>query len=321
MQAVLCTSYGSPDVLSLEEVDKPTPKENEVLIKIVAAATNPLDWHRMRGQPVLVRLNDGFTKPKDPRLGADIAGRVETVGSGVQSFKPGDEVFGEIGAGGFAEYVAVKESAVVHKPANLSFAEAAALPVAALTALQGLRDHGKIASGQSVLINGASGGVGTYAVQMAKAFGANVTGVCSTRNLELVRELGADQVIDYTTTDFTRSGQQYDLILDAVGNRSLADYRRALTPKGICAVAGFTTLARALPVMLFGSWGGQPISMFLAKPNQPDLETIRGMLESGAVRSIIDREFPLAETAEAIRYLETSRARGKVIITVNHDTN
>ncbi|MEZ4726213.1 MAG: NAD(P)-dependent alcohol dehydrogenase [Caldilineaceae bacterium] len=249
MKAVVYPTYGSPDVLELRTVEQPAPKDNQVRIKVYAAAANPLDWHRMRGAPFLVRLSDGLRKPKDSRLGADIAGRVEAVGSAVTTFQPGDEVFGEIGAGGFAEYVCVKETALAPKPANLSFAEAAAAPVAALTALQGLRNHGKLQAGQTVLINGASGGVGTFAVQMAKAFGAQVTGVCSTRNLDLVRSLGADQMIDYTQTDFTKTGQRYDLIFDAVGNQSVAAYRRALTPQGISVVAGFTTLARMFPII------------------------------------------------------------------------
>ncbi|MEZ4865600.1 MAG: NAD(P)-dependent alcohol dehydrogenase [Caldilineaceae bacterium] len=316
MKAVVYPTYGPPDVLELQEIDKPTPQDNQVLVKVYAAAANPLDWHRMRGAPFLVRLSDGLRKPKDPRLGADIAGQVEAVGRAVTALRPGDAVFGEIGAGGFAEYVCVKETAVAPKPANLSYAEAAAAPVAAFTALQGLRDHGKLQSGQKVLINGASGGVGTFAVQMAKVFGAEVTGVCSTRNLELVRSLGADQVIDYTQTDFTKTGQRYDLIFDAVGNQSVAAYRRALTRQGIGVVAGFTTLARMLPIMLFGSWGQQKISAFLAHPNPSDLQAIKELLESGQVAPIIDRDYPLAKTTDAIRYLETGRARGKVIILV-----
>jgi len=320
MKAIVYPTYGSPDVLELQDIDKPTPQDNQVLVKVHAAAANPLDWHRMRGAPFLVRLSDGLRKPKNPRLGADIAGRVEAVGRAVTAFQPGDDVFGEIGAGGFAEYVCVKEAALVSKPANLSFAAAAAAPVAALTALQGLRNHGKLQSGQKVLINGASGGVGTFTVQMAKAFGAEVTGVCSTRNLELVRKLGADHVIDYTQTDFTKTGQRYDLIFDAVGNRSVSDYRRTLAPQGIGVVAGFTTLARMFPIMLFGSWGQQKISAFLAQPNQSDLLVIKELLETGKVAPVIDRCYPLAETAAAIRYLETARARGKVIITIaEHD--
>ncbi len=317
MKTILYTKYGSPDVLQLTEVANPVPKTNEVLVQIQAVAANPLDWHKMRAAPFLVRLSDGLLAPKDPRLGADIAGRVVAIGSQVTQFQPGDEVFGEIGAGGFAEYAAVKERAIALKPANLSFAAAAATPVAGFTALQGLCDTGKLQAGQTVLVNGASGGVGTFAVQIAKALGAaEVTGVCSTRNLELVRKLGADHVIDYTQTDFTRTGQRYDLILDAIGNRSVADCRRVLTPQGICAVAGFTTLARLFQIILFGSWGGQKMSTFLANPNQKDLLILKDLLETGKIVPVIDRSYPLAETADAIRYLETGRARGKVIITV-----
>ena len=319
MKAILFPRYGAPDVLRLQEVEKPTPKDNEVLVKIHAAAANPLDWHKMRAAPFLVRLSDGLLAPKDPRLGADIAGRVVAVGRQVTQFQVGDEIFGEIGVGGFADYVAVKERAIAPKPANLSFAQAATIPVAGFTALQGLRDTGKLQSGQTVLVNGASGGVGTFAVQIAKAFGAQVTGVCSTRNLDLVRKLGADQVIDYTQTDFTRTSQRYDLILDAIGNRSVADCRRALTPQGICAVAGFTTMARLFQIILFGSWGGQKMSSFLANPNQKDLLILKELVETGRVVPVIDRTYPLAETAEAIRYLETGRARGKVIIAVAPD--
>ncbi|MCB9150758.1 MAG: NAD(P)-dependent alcohol dehydrogenase [Caldilineaceae bacterium] len=316
MQAILYQRYGSPDVLQLQEVAKPTPQADEVLIKIQAAAANPLDWHHMRGQPFLVRLTGGMRAPKDPRLGADIAGYVEAVGNAVKTFQPGDQVFGEIGVGGFAEYVCAKETALAPKPANLSFAQAAALPVVAFTALQGLRDHGQLQAGQKVLINGASGGVGTLAVQIAKALGADVTGVCSTRNIDLVRGLGADRVIDYTQSDFTRGEQRYDLVYDAVGNRSVPDYRRALTPQGVCVIAGFSTLAWMLQIVLRGSWGGQKVSSHLAQPNQSDLLTIKELSESGKVIPVIDRCYPLAETAEAIRYLETARARGKVIITV-----
>lgn len=317
MKAIVYTKYGSPDVLELKEVEKPMPREDHVLVKIQAAAANPLDWHKMRADPFLVRLDGGLRKPKDPRLGADIAGLVEAVGHNVMHPQPGDPVFGEIGVGGFAQYVCVPAKSLVPKPVNLSFVEAASVPVAALTALQGLRDTGKIEPGQKVLINGASGGVGTFAVQMAKAFGGEVTGVCSTRNAELVRSIGADHVIDYTQTDFTRTGQKYDLIFDAVGNCSPGDYRRALTPQGTGAVAGFTTITRALQVFLLGARGQQKISMFLAKPNQEDLLTIKELIEREEIVPVIDRTYPLAQTADAIRYLETSRARGKVVITVD----
>ena len=319
MKAIIYTKYGSPDVLELREIEKPAPKDDEVLVKIYAAATNPLDWHKMRADPFITRFGDGLLKPKNPRLGADIAGVVEAVGRNVTHLQPGDAIFGEIGVGGFAEYVCVPEKSLVPKPTNLSFTEAASVPVAALTALQGLRDTGEIQPGQKVLINGASGGVGTFAVQMAKAFGGEVTGVCSTRNVDLVRSIGAEHVIDYTQTDFTRTGQQYDLIFDAVGNYSVGSLRRALTPQGIGAVAGFTSLAGALQVLLLGSRGQQKISMFLAQPNQDDLLVIKDLLETDKITPVIDRTYPLAQTADAIRYLETSRARGKVVITVEQN--
>ncbi len=321
MKAILFREYGSPDVLKLEEVEKPSPKENQVLVKVMAAAANPLDWHRMRADPFLVRLGDGLLKPKDPRLGADVAGQVEAVGSNVTQFQPGDEVFGEV-VGGFAEYVCAAESNLVHKPANLSFEEAAAVPVVGFTALQGLRHAGQIQPGQKVLVNGASGGVGTFAVQIAKSFGAEVTAVCSTRNLELVRSIGADHVVDYTKEDFTRNGQQYDVIYDAIGNRSVSDYKRALKPQGSCVIAGFTTMPRMFEHMILGplqSRGDKQIGMMgVAQSNKEDLLFISELLEAGKVVPVIDRRYPLRETAAAIRYLETGRARGKVIITVEN---
>lgn len=319
MKAIIYTRYGSPDVLQFTEIEKPAPKANEVLVKVYAAAVNPLDWHLMRGAPFLARLEGGLFKPKETRLGADLAGRVEAVGAGVTQFKPGDEVFGNMfghGLGAFAEYCCVPEDALVLKPAQVSFENAAAVPVAALTALQGLRNKGQIQAGQKVLINGASGGVGTFAVQIAKAWGAEVTGVCSTRNMEMVRTIGADHVIDYTKEDFTKNGQQYDLIFCAVGNRSIADYKRALKPEGICAIAGFTTLPLLFQHMTLG--GKRVGLMQTVKTNQKDLVFMKELLEVGKVVPVIDRCYPLAETAEAIRYLETGRARGKVVITVEH---
>jgi NADPH:quinone reductase-like Zn-dependent oxidoreductase len=322
MKAIVYTKYGSPDVLQLKEVEKPVPKDNEVLVKIVAASANPLDWHSMRGKPFFIRFESGFPKPKNTLLGADIAGRVEAVGSSATQFQPGDEVFGTISAGGFAEFVCAHENALALKPANLSFEQAAAAPIVAFTALQGLRDTGKIKAGQKVLVNGASGGVGTFAVQIAKSFGAEVTGVCSTRNLEMVRSIGADHVIDYTQEDFSKNGQSYDLIYCAVGNRSAADYKRALTPNGRCVIAGFTTMPHMLfQVVFLGSLmsmiGSKKIgSMGVAKPNQKDLLVIKELLETGKIVPVIDRTYPLNETAEAIRYLEAGHASGKVIITV-----
>jgi NADPH:quinone reductase-like Zn-dependent oxidoreductase len=245
MKAIVYTKYGSPDVLELKEVEKPVPKDDEALIKVHAAAANPADWHLMRAEPFLARLENGLLKPKNSRLGADVAGRGEAIGKNVTEFQVGDEVFGELPLnrlGSFAEYVCVGEEFMALRPANLSFEQAAAVPLAAFTALQGLRDKGQIKAGQKVLINGASGGVGTFAVQLAKAFGTEVTGVCSTRNMEMVRSIGADHVIDYTKEDFTRKGQTYDLIFDAVGNRSLTDLKRALNESGSCAIAGFTSM-------------------------------------------------------------------------------
>jgi NADPH:quinone reductase-like Zn-dependent oxidoreductase len=320
MKAIIFTQYGSPDVLQLAEVEKPTPNENQVLVKVQAAAANPLDWHRLRADPFLVRLDGGLFKPKNPKLGADLAGIVEAVGRNVTEFKPGDEVFGGSG-GAFAEYACVHQKYLALKPANLSFAEAASTPVVGFTALQGLRDAGQIQAGQKVLINGASGGIGTFAVQLAKAYGAAVTGVCSSRNLELVRSIGADHVVDYTQEDFTRNGRQFDLIYDTVGNRSVTDYKRALTPQGTCVIAGFTTMPRLIEHLLLGPLrsksGGKKVGMMgTAKPNKADLLVIKELLETGQIVPVIDRTYPLAETAAAIRYLETGRARGKVIITV-----
>jgi len=323
MKAIVYETYGSPDVLELKEVEKPTPKGDEVLVNVHAAAANPLDWHLMRGEPFLARLENGLRKPKITRLGADIAGRVEAVGADVTQFQPGDVVFGENfarGLGGFAEYVAVPERALALKPANLSLEAAAAVPIAALTALQGLRNKGQIQPGQKVLVNGASGGVGTFAVQIAKALGTEVTGVCSTRNVDMVRSIGADDVVDYTKEDFTRNSQQYDLIFDAVGNRSVADLERALKSRGICAVAGFTTLSRLFQLIVLGAWvsrtGTKQIGlMSTVHTNKEDLLFIKALLEAGKVVPVIDRCYPLCETAEAIRYLETGHARGKVIIT------
>ena len=316
MKAILFTEYGSPDVLQFKDVEKPVPADNEVLIKVYAASANPLDWHSMRGAPFLARVEFGLQKPRDPRLGADVAGRVEAVGKNVTQFQIGDEVFGDIFKGSFAEYACTSEKLLAAKPANSSYEAAAAVPVAALTALQGLRDKGQIRSGQKILINGASGGVGAFAVQIAKSYGTEVTGVCSTRNLDLVRSIGADHVIDYTKEDFTNNGQRYDLIFDTIGNLSVSGCQRALSPNGICAIAGFTTMFHLLQVMLFG---GKKVGMMeTAKADKKDLLFIKELLETGKVVPVIDRTYKLNETAEAIRYLETSRARGKVVITVEH---
>jgi NADPH:quinone reductase-like Zn-dependent oxidoreductase len=323
MKAIVYTRYGPPEVLQLKEVAKPTPKEDEVLVKVHAASVNAYDWHLLSADIFLVRLmGGGLLKPKNTILGADIAGRVEAVGRNVKQFQPGDEVFGDIagcGNGGFAEYVSVPENALALKPANLSFEEAAAVPMAAVTALQGLRDQGKIQPGQKVLINGASGGVGTFAVQIAKSFGAEVTAVCSTRNLDMARSIGADQVIDYTQEDFTQNGQQYDLILAVNGYHPILAYKRALTPKGIYVMAGGTP-AQIFQAMLLGPWmsktGGKKMGNVSAKQSQTDLVYLKGLLEAGKIKPVIDKCYPLSETAEALRYRGEGHARGKVVITV-----
>lgn len=325
MRAIICTEYGSPDVFQLKEVEKPTPKDHEVLIKVHAASVNPLDWHFLRGTPFLARFGHGFLKPKIKILGADMSGRVEAVGINVKLFKLGDEVFGDLyplGLGAFSEYVSVPENAaLVLKPISISLEEASAVPVAAVTALWGLRDKGNIQSGQRVLINGASGGVGTFAVQIAKSFGTEVTGVCSTNNLEMVQSIGADQVIDYTQEDFTKSGQCYDLIIDNVGNRSVLDLRRALNPNGICVIIGFSSMANLLQAMFMGPLvsmtGSKKITLMgEMKANKKDLDVIKELIDAGKVAPVIDRRYPLSEVAEAIRYLEEGHARGKVVITV-----
>jgi len=324
MKAIVYTEYGSPDVLQFKEVETPTTGDNEVLVKVYAASANPADWHTMRAEPFLARLANGFFKPNNPRLGADVTGRVEAVGKSVTQFQVGDDVFGCLSLSGmssFAEYVCASQDTFVLKPTNMTFEQAAAVPLAAFTALQGLRDKRQIQSGQKVLINGASGGVGTFAVQIAKSFGAEVTGVCSTRNLDMVRSIGADHVIDYTREDFTNNGQQYDLLYCAVGNRSITDYQRALKPQGACVVAGFTNLRLLFEHMILGPLrskaGGKQVGLMpTMKPNQKDLAFIKELLEGGKVVPVIDRRYPLSETAEAIRYLETGRARGKVVITV-----
>jgi NADPH:quinone reductase-like Zn-dependent oxidoreductase len=353
MKAIVYTKYGPPDVLRLIDVEKPTPRDNEVLIKIYAVSLNAADWHLLRADPFLVRLMAGFLKPKNQILGADIAGRVEAVGKNVKQFQPGNEVFGDIsecGLGGFAEYVCASEDALVLKPVNISFEEAASVPMAAVTALQGLRDKGQIQPGlvassaccspmhpglvassaccspmhpgQKVLINGASGGVGTFAVQIAKSFGAEVTAVCSTRNLDMARSIGADHVIDYTKEDFTKNGKCYDLILAANGYHPISDYKRALSPRGIYVMTGGSG-AQMFQAMFIGPWismtGNKKMGSIMAKPNQKDLTIMKELLETGKVVPVIDRRYPLSEAAEAIRYLEEGHAKGKVVITVEHN--
>jgi len=322
MKAILYEQYGQPEVLQLKEVKQPVPKDDEVLVKVHAASLNAADWHLLTADIFLVRLmTGGFLKPKYKILGSDIAGRVEAIGKNVKQFQPGDDVFGDIfacGLGGFAEYVCARENALVLKPANISFEEAAAMPLAGGTALRGLRDIGKIQPGKKVLINGASGGVGTFAVQIAKAFGAEVTAVCSTRNLDMARSIGADHIIDYTKEDFTQNGQQYDLILAANGYHSLSDYKRALRPKGIYVMTGGSK-AQMFQAILLGPWismtGSNKMGALTSKPNQKDLVFMKELLEAGKVKPVIDRRYPLSEVAEAFRYLGEGHAKGKVVIT------
>jgi NADPH:quinone reductase-like Zn-dependent oxidoreductase len=302
------------------------PNDDQVLIKVRAASINPLDWHFMEGTPYIMRaIGVGLRKPKDPRLGVDYAGTVEAVGKNVTQFKPGDEVLGGK-SGAFAEYVCARaDRAIVLKPANITFEQAASVPIAAITALQGLRDKGKIQPGQKVLINGASGGVGTFAVQIAKSFGADVTGVCSTRNLDMVRSLGADHVIDYTKEDFTKNGRRYDLILDNVGTQQLSGFRRVLNPNGILVMIGgggpndgglIGPLGRPVKALLLSPFISQKMGMLMAELNKKDLTILGDLMQSGKVTPVIDRTYPLSQIAEAIRYLEQGHARGKVVITV-----
>ena len=322
MQAFIRRCYGRADVLRYESVARPAPGEGEVLVDVRAAALNPLDWHYLTGTPYVMRLESGLGRPASDRLGVDFAGVVAAVGPGVTRFEPGDAVFGSRW-GAFAEYLVVPASRpLLAKPETLSFEQAAAVPVAAVTALQGLRDKGQVQAGDRVLINGASGGVGTFAVQIAKGLGAEVTGVCSTRNVELVRSLGADHVVDYTQEDFTRSGRRYDVVIDNVGNHSMWDVRRVLEPDGIYVRIGgpkhdrwlgpLTGFAQAPLVSLFSS---QQFVVLLAQMNEPDLLVLSELMQSGRVTPVIDRRYPFAELPDAIRYLETQRARGKVVIT------
>jgi NADPH:quinone reductase-like Zn-dependent oxidoreductase len=325
MKAIVYREYGLADVLRYEVTEKPLPNDNQVLIKVRASSVNPLDWHSMRGTPYLIRLGEtGLGKPVDPRMGVDVAGEVEAVGKNVIRFKPGDAVFGASG-GAFAEYAVASQRRVALKPASLTFEQAAAVPVAALTALQGLRDTGRIKAGQKVLINGASGGVGTFAVQIAKAFGAEVTAVCSTRNVDMVRALGADHVIDYTKEDFAQSAQRYDVVMDNVGNRSLSALRGVATREGIVVLVGgggpddgrwIGPMVRPIQALVMSPFVSQEMSMLLADINSEDLLAMNELMEAKKVTPVIDRTYKLSETAEAIRYLEGGRARGKVIVTV-----
>jgi NADPH:quinone reductase-like Zn-dependent oxidoreductase len=320
MKAIVHTQFGPPDVLQFTDVPKPTPADDEVLIKIYAASVNPLDLFSMRGAP-LIRLIPGLRTPKHQVLGCDIAGRVEVVGRQVKQFQSGDEVFGVkgFGGGGFAEYACSSEDKLALKPASISFEDAAAIPVAAITALQGLRDKGRIQEGHKVLVDGASGGVGTFAVQVAKSFGAEVTAVCSTRNVDTARSTGADHVIDYTREDFMQSGQHYDLIMGANAHRSIFDYRRALSQDGIYVLVG-GGLVPILQGMLLGPLlsliGSKKMCFFIANINQKDLVFLKGLLETGKVVPIIDRRYKLRDAADALRYLAAGHAQGKVVLTV-----
>jgi NADPH:quinone reductase-like Zn-dependent oxidoreductase len=336
MKAAVYNRYGPPDVLEIKDVEEPVPKDNEVLIEARAAAVNPLDGGLLKGLPFIARLLFGLQKPKDTRLGVDAAGRVEAVGRNVTQFKTGDEVFGAcisdpqasavkvwVPQGAFAEYVCAPESTLAVKPDNVTFEQAASVPVAAFTALQGLRDKGGIQRGQKVLVNGAAGGVGTFAVQIAKSFGAEVTGVCSTRNVDMVRSIGADQVFDYNQENFTRSGQHHDLIFDCVGNHSLSACRRVLNPHGICIMVGdlsgrgmIGVLARLITALVLSWFTRQKILTFLARPKREDLTIMRDLMKAGKVKPVIDRRYNLSEVPEAIRYLQERHAQGKVVISL-----
>src|SRR6266536_4687623 len=330
MKAIVCTKYGPPDVLKLEEIQKPTPGDDEILVEVHAASVNYSNLILVRGKPFLARLGFGLLKPKLKIPGSDIAGRVEAVGRNAKQFRPGDEVFGDLsncGRGGYAEYVCVPENVLALKPANISYEESAAVPEAALVALQALRDKGQIKAGQKVLIYGASGGIGTFAVQIAKSDGAEVTGVCSTRNLDMVRSLGADHVIDYTKEDFTNSDQRYDVILDNVANHSLSECRRVLNPKGKYVLIGGggvnesrwlgPGLTHAFKAMFLSKFVSQQMGMMLAELNQKDLTFLADLMQSGKVTPVIDRTYTLSELPQAIQYLEQGHARGKVVVKVD----
>lgn len=327
MKAIVYEGFGSPDILRCEDIEKPTPMENEVLIKVCAASINPLDWKLMKGGPFLVRILLGLGKPKLRRPGVDVAGEVEAIGRNVTRFKPGDKVFGTC-LGAFAEHATTAsviglKSTLVIKPENVTFEQAASAPVAALTALQGLRDKGRIQSGQKVLINGAAGGVGTFAVQMARLFGANVTGVCSTANIDMVRSIGAHQVIDYTRNDFTRSGERYDLLLDCIGNHSLSASRRVLNPKGVLIMVGapddgrvIGLINRMIGAIVWSLFATKKMVPFIARMNEKDLTIMGEFMAAGKVTPVIDRRYRLNEAPEAFRYMEKGHARGKVIISL-----
>lgn len=324
MRAIVYHEYGTPAVLELHDIERPVVKEGEVLVRVLAGAVNPGDWDLLRGKPYILRPMTGLRRPKNGVLGLAIAGRIEALGENVTTFEPGDEVYTELSRGGFAEYACVPAVALARKPSNLTFEQAAAVPVAGVTALQALRDTGRVESGQKVLINGASGGVGTFAVQIAKALGAEVTGVCSTTNVALVRSIGADHVIDYTQEDFAANGPRYDLIFDNVGNRSLSDYRRALIPKGTFIpnsnkgrgnlIGGY--LGRALQALVVSLFVPQRLRPMAATGSSEDLNVLTDLIEAGKVSPVIDRTYPLADTAKALEHYGEGHTRGKVVITV-----
>ncbi len=321
MKAIVHDRYGRPDLLGLREVDKPAIENDQVLVRVRASSVNPVEWYGVTG-PYFARIGNGFRRPKDTSVGADLAGRVEAVGREVTDFQPGDDVFGTSG-GSWAEYAAAREDRLAHKPANLSSEEAAAVPVAGITALQALRDHGQLQPGQKVLINGASGGVGTFAVQLAKHFGAAVTGVCSTRNVELVRSLGADRVVDYTKEDFTKLGERHDLMVDIAGSRSFLACRRVLTPDATFILVGGRMTYRGLGplphiagTILKSKGRSQRMKFFVAKINHDDLAFLAELLEAGDVKAVIDRRYELSRAPEALAYLGEGHARGKVVITL-----
>jgi NADPH:quinone reductase-like Zn-dependent oxidoreductase len=322
MKAAVYSRYGPPEVVHIEDVEKPVPKDDEVLIKVRTASVNPYDWHFVRGMPYPLRLAAGLRQPKTMRLGVDVAGTVEAVGKSVTQLKSGDEVFG-ICRGAFAEYGCASDSALVIKHRSVTFEQAASAPIAGLSALQGLRDKGRIQPGQKVLINGAAGGVGTFAVQIAKSFSADVTGVCSTRNIDMVRSIGADHVVDYTHEDFTKKGQSYDLILDCVGNRPLSAIRRVLNPQGTCAIVGGPSspwmlgfLTRLITALVLSRIVSQKLVIVGTKRNREDLTTLHELMATGKVTPVIDRCYRLSEVPQALRYLEAGHARGKVVITL-----
>ncbi len=323
MKAIVYTEYGPPDVLQLKEVEKPTPKDDEVLIKVHAVSVNGSDWEGLRGKPLYARIG-GLRKPSEGILGSDIAGRVEMVGRSIRQFQPGDEVFGETlrYRGGFAEYVCAPERGLARKPASMTFEEAAAIPQGAVIALQGIRDKGQVQPGQNVLINGAGGSAGTFAVQLAKLYGAEVTGVDNTGKLDFMRSLGADHVIDYTREDFTKNGKRYDLILDVIAHRSVFAYQRALRPNGSCFMVG-GSVATMFQILLLGPWirrtAGKNIRILAVQPNRKDLVFITELCEAGKVVPVIDRRYLLSEVPEALRYLGEGHAKGKVVITVEQN--